>query len=277
MKKTLIFLNVVAFITTLVINFLSQSGPINGVQIFPYDVQQLANNRAVFFLPANYVFGIWGLIYTALGAYIIYQALGRNINSRVHEAIGPWFIVSSIANSTWLVLFLNDWVVASTLAMFVLLASLIIMYLRLGIGRVAVTRGEYWAVHFAFSIYLGWITVATVANVSTAVYVTGAETALLGIASNIWTVIMMAVAAVVGVAMLARHRDVAFAGVIVWALVGIYARPFTTPTYDIVQNQDVSLVNNAALVIAIIVFVAAAFTFVRSYVINRGSSTLKAV
>ena len=133
MKKVLIFLTVVAYISTLVINFLSQSGPINGVKIFPFDVQELANNRAVFFLPANYVFGIWGLIYTALGAYIIYQALGRNINSRIHEAIGPWFIVSCIANSVWLVLFLNDWVVASTLAMFVLLASLIVIYLRLGI------------------------------------------------------------------------------------------------------------------------------------------------
>ena len=131
--------------------------------------------------------------------------------------------------------------------------------------------------HFPFSVYLGWITVATVANVSTALYASGAETALLGISADIWTVIMMAVAAIVAFAILLRHRDIAFAGVVVWALVGIYARPFTTPIYDIVSNQNISMVNTAALVIAIIVFLAALATFARTYLMNRGSGTLKAV
>lgn len=261
-------LNVVAYIATLVINFLSQAGPGIGIALFPNTVQDLANSRAVLFLPANYVFGIWGLIYTALGAYVIYQALPRQRSSRIHNAIGWWFIVTCAANSIWLVLFLYDLVAASTLAMLVLLGALIVIYLRLGIGRAAVSRGEYWAVHFGFSVYLGWITVATVANVATALYQAGAETSFIGLPADLWTIVVMAVAALIAGAMLLRHRDVAFAGVIVWALIGIFARPFTTEVYAIVSNQNVTLVNQGALVIAVVVLLAAFYTLFRNTTIG---------
>jgi hypothetical protein len=257
-------LNIAAFVITLVINFLSQAGPASGISLFPNTIQDLANSRAVLFLPANYVFGIWGLIYTALGAYVIYQALPSQRNSRIHKAIGWWFIVTCVANSIWLVLFLYDLVAASTLAMLALLGALIVIYLRLGIGRVVVRRGEYWAVHFGFSVYLGWITVATVANIATALYQAGAETSFLGIPADLWTLIVMIVAAAIAAAMLLRHRDVTFAGVVVWALIGIFARPFTTEVYAIVSNQNVSLVNQGALVIAVVVLLAAFYTLFRS-------------
>jgi hypothetical protein len=265
-------LNIIAYVVTLVINFLSQAGPGSGIELFPNTVQDLANSRAVLFLPANYVFGIWGLIYTALGAYVIYQALPSQRSSRVHSAIGWWFIVTCAANSIWLVLFLYDLVAASTLAMLALLGALIVIYLRLGIGRAAVSRGEYWAVHFGFSVYLGWITVATVANIATALYQAGAETSFLGIPADLWTLAVMAVAALIAGAMLLRHRDVAFAGVVVWALIGIFARPFTTEVYAIVSDQNVLLVNQGALVIAVVVLLAAFYTLFR----GSAGGTLKA-
>jgi hypothetical protein len=264
MKRALPALNIAAYAATLVVNFLSQAGPGIGIQIFPNTVQELANSRAVLFLPANYVFGIWGLIYAALGAYLIYQALPANRSSRVHSAVGPWFIVTSFANSLWLILFLNDWVAASTIAMLVLLAALIIIYLQLGIGRVTVSRAEYWAVHFAFSVYLGWITVATVANIATALYQAGFETSFLGITADVWTLVVMLVAAAVAAAMLLRHRDAAFAGVVVWALIGIFARPFTTDVYTSLNNQNLLLVNQAALVIGVLVLFGAFYTLFRS-------------
>lgn len=273
MKRALPVLNIVAYVVTLIFNFLSQAGPKAGISIFPYTVQDLANNRAVLFLPANYVFGIWGLIYTALGAYIIYQALPANRDSRVHEKIGWWFIVTCVANSLWLVLFQNDLPAISTVPMLVLLFALAVIYHRLGVGRVQVSRAEYWAVHFGFSIYLGWIAVATVANVATALYQAGNDTSLLGISAVNWTVLLMVVAAVLAFAMLLRHRDVAYAGVAVWALVGIYARPFTTEIYNIVNNQNIDLVNTAALVIAIVVGVAALFVAAR-LLTNRDNARL---
>lgn len=254
MKHYLPIINVIAYVVTLVINFLSQAGKELTGDLFPYTVQELAELRAVLFLPANYVFGIWGLIYTALGAYIIYQATNRE--HPIIEKIGWWFVVSSVANSIWLVLFLNDWVGASTVAMLVLLGALITIYLRLGIGKTPTTRGEYWAVRFGFSVYLGWISVATVANIATALYQVGAETAFLGITSDLWTVLVMLVAAILATTMLVRHGDIAYAGVVIWAIVGIYARPFTTEVYTRVANQNLSLVNNGALVIAGVILIA---------------------
>jgi hypothetical protein len=242
--------NVIAYVVTLVVNFLSQSGPVGGTELFPYTVQELANSRAVLFFPANYVFSIWGIIYTALGAYVIYQALAANRASQVHPAVGPWFVVSSAANSLWLVLFLNDWQAASTVAMLVLLASLVIIYQRLEIGRAAVTTGERWAVHFAFSVYLGWISVATVANIATALVQAGFVTSLLGFGAELWTVAMMIVAAVLAGLMLWRRGDTAFAAVVVWALAGIFMRPFNTPVYADLAPQAPLLVQNAALLCA---------------------------
>ncbi len=248
--------NIIAYAVTLVVNFLSQSGPIGGTQIFPYTVQELANSRAVLFFPANYVFGIWGIIYTALGAYVIYQALPANRGSRAHAAIGPWFVISSVANSLWLVLFLNDWQAASTIAMLALLASLIVIYQRLGIGRAAVTAGERWAVHFAFSVYLGWISVATVANIATALVQAGFVSSLLGVGAEWWTVGMMIVASALAGLMLWRRGDIAFAAVVVWALAGIFMRPFNTPVYADLAPQALLLVQNAALLCAGLVLAA---------------------
>lgn len=275
-RKVWIIINVVAYIATLVMNFLAQAGQGVASQLFPYSVQELATMRAVFFLPANYVFGIWGLIYTAMGAYIIYQALGSNRDSRIHEKIGPLFLVSCIANTLWLVLFQNDRVGESTIAMLVLLASLIAIYVRLGIGKVVVSRGERWAVHFVFSVYLGWITVATVANVATALYQGGSSLSFLGISADLWTVIMMIVAAAVGLLVVYMRRDLAFAGVVVWALVGIYARPFTTDTYNIVQNQNIALVNNTGLVLAVIVLIASIALWLALRGMNISKPTMSA-
>lgn len=272
LKQALPILNIAAYVLTLVVNFLSQSGPIVGIELFPNNVQDLANSRAVLFLPANYVFGIWGLIYTALGAYVIYQALPSQRNGRVQQAIGGWFLVTCAANSLWLVLFLYDLVATSTLAMLALLGALIVIYLRLKIGSTQVSRTAFWAVHFGFSVYLGWITVATVANIATALYQAGAETSFLGMPAGQWALIVMAVAALITALMLLRHRDVAFAGVVVWALIGIFVRPFTTDVYAIVSDQNLSAVNQGALVIAVIVLLATLYTFFR----NTSTSQLQA-
>jgi len=257
--RTLALLNALAFVAILAMNFLAQAA-----DIFPYTTTELGESRAIFFLPSGYVFAIWGVIYFGLGAYITYQLRPANYDKPLHEQISIFFIVSCIANVTWLILFLNNLIWESTVAMLVLLASLLAIYLRLNIGRVQVTTLEKWAVHIPFSIYLGWITVATVANFAAALYTSGNVTAFLGITADVWTVIMMAVAAVLAALMLIIRRDIAYALVVVWALMGIYARPFNTPTFEVLASLNGDLVHTAALVIAIAIGVgAAARLFIR--------------
>jgi hypothetical protein len=249
--------NVIAYIVTLVINFVSQAPG-----IFPQTVGELGESRAIFFLPAGYVFGIWGLIYTGLGAYVIYQALPKQRNNPIIAQIGWWFILSCIGNSVWLILFLGNQLVLSTIAMLLILVSLIVIYLRLGIGRGKVERAERFAVQVPFSIYLGWITVATVANFATMLYEQGFVMDFVGISADVWAVVMMVIAAVIALAMVLRHRDIAFALVVVWAISGIYARPFDTATFAPLQSLNVGLVDTTALVIAIGIVVAIAVIMV---------------
>lgn len=255
MKQTvwLQILNVVAFIATLIVNFLSQQAIALGVKLFPNSVGDLGESRAIFFLPAGYVFAIWGIIYLGLLAFVVYQARPSQRDNPIITDIGYWFVLSSLGNIAWLFLFINLFTAASTGAMLLLLFSLVMIYLNLDIGRTRVSRAEKWAVHIPFSIYLGWITVATVSNVAAALYEAGYVTGFLGIGADIWTVIMMGIAVVITLVMIFQRGDIAYALVVMFALMGIYARPFDTPTFQIVSSLNAGLVDTAALVLSIVV------------------------
>ncbi len=211
---------------TLTINGLANALPINGLT-----TGDISDNFAVFFVPAAYVFSIWGLIYLALLAFTVYQALpSQRENPRLRRVV-YLYALSGAANSAWIFLWHYQRFSLTLLAMLILLGSLIAIYLRLGIGRTEVSTAERWAVRVPMSIYLGWISVATVANV----------TSLLdflrwggwGIAPDIWTLIMLVVAAgIAGLVLWARH-DVAYGLVFVWAYIGIAVKHMGTLTVSL--------------------------------------------
>lgn len=240
-------LNLVALVVTLIMNGVSQS------DIVPNTVGQLGESRAIFFLSAGYVFAIWGVIYIGLIGFAIYQFRPVAVENGVVDRVGFWFIVSSIANSVWVLLFVYDLIWISTIVIVILLLSLLMIYLRLEIGKRDTDWQERWAVHIPFSIYLGWVSVATVANFAAALYESGADVSLLGINADVWAVIMLVVAALLAFAMLFLRRDIAYALVVIWAVVGIYARPFDTEVFEILSSLNAGLVNTAALAIAVIV------------------------
>src|SRR5690606_32340956 len=120
----------------------------------------------VYFVPAGYVFSIWGLIYLGLIAFTVFQALPSQKNNPRLRAVGWWVVLSSLANSIWIFLWHYEQFPLTVVVMLVLLAALIVTYLRLGIGRTNVSTVEKLVVRLPFSIYLGWITVATVANIT---------------------------------------------------------------------------------------------------------------
>ena len=105
------------------------------------------------------------------------------------------------------------------IAMLTLLATLIITYLRLGTGRTKVSTAETWAVRVPFSIYLGWITVATVANITDVLDYWSWNG--FGIAPELWMGIVLLAVLVIATLMAFTRRDVAYALVLLWALAGI--------------------------------------------------------
>ena len=139
------------------------------------------------------------------------------------DKISFFFILSSIANIIWIFLWQFLFVPYSLIAMLVLLSSLLIIYLRLGIGREKVSKMEKFAVHLPFSVYLGWITVATIANV-TAILVDTLGVPGFGPLAEFFTVFVIGVAVVITLAMLLTRKDVGYSLVIIWALLGIYIK-----------------------------------------------------
>ncbi len=205
---------VVSVLVTLVVNILANALPLNG-----QNTGEISDRFNVYFVPAGYVFSIWGLIYIGLIAYTIFQALPAQRDNPRLRATGWWIALGGIANSAWIFLWHYNQFPLTLVAMLVLLATLIVTYLRLGIGRTKVTSGERWAVHLPFSIYLGWITVATVANVTSLLDYLKWDG--FGLAPELWMGIVLAAVLVIAVMMNFTRRDVAYAAVILWALAGI--------------------------------------------------------
>jgi hypothetical protein len=205
---------IVTVVVTLVVNVLADALPLNGL-----NTGQISDGFHVYFVPAGYVFAIWGVIYLGLIAYTVFQALpAQRTNPRL-RATGWWVTLGGLANSAWIFLWHYRLFPLTLVAMLVLLATLIITYLRLGISRSPVSAGETWAVRLPFSIYLGWITVATVANVSDVLDYLKWDR--FGIAPEIWIGIVLAAVLVIAALVNFTRRDVAYAVVILWALAGI--------------------------------------------------------
>lgn len=218
--------NVVAVIGTLVVNGLANALPLNGLT-----TGEISDRFEVYFVPAGYVFSIWGLIYLALIGFAIYQALPAQRENPRLQSVGYLFAFSCAANVAWLFLWHYEQFLWSVMAMVALLLSLILIYLRLGIGRIEVSTAERWLVQVPFSVYLGWVTVATIANVTSVLdYVSWGGW---GIAPQIWAVIMLVVGTGIATAVGLTRGDVAYMLVIVWAFVGIAVKHAATPTVAI--------------------------------------------
>ncbi len=214
--KVLFIVNIVAYVAVITVNALSNALPLNG-----RTAEEISNALPSYFTPAGYTFSIWGIIYLALLGFILYQALPSRRDSEAVSRVGWLFAASSAANIAWLFSWHYGAYTLSVGLMIALLVTLIAIYLRLDNGRPnpRFKIADRLLVQLPFSLYLGWITVATIANIASVSAYLGWDG--FGIAGQSWSAIMMAVAAVVAGLLLVNRRDLAYAGVLVWALFGI--------------------------------------------------------
>jgi hypothetical protein len=213
-----------AILGSIAINTWSNFFPLNGVNI-----GQLSNTlfSPVQIIPANYAFAIWGLIYLGLIGFGIYQLQPSQRQNPLLRRSGYLLVLASVAQSAWIYLFLARLFALSVIAMLGILCSLIGMYQRLAIGEQRVSRQDRWLIQTPISIYLGWITVATVVNIAIALYSLNWNG--WGIAPAGWTVMMMLVSTAIAALIAVQRRDMAYTLVIVWALVAIAIRHLNTP------------------------------------------------
>ncbi|UCD01875.1 MAG: hypothetical protein JSV23_02315, partial [Promethearchaeota archaeon] len=241
-KEFLQIFNLIGFIATVIVNFLAVLLPIGGST-----TQELSDAIPNLFVPEGITFSIWSVIYIFLGLFSIYQIRDITKEDKIEmkyvDDIGYFFIIGSLANIIWIFLWHYRLVPLSLIFMIILLLSLLIIYLKLNIGKSEVSKIEKIAVHVPFSIYLGWITVATIANVTAVLVVLGVSG--FGLLAELLTIIVIIVAVLITFGMLYLRKDYAYSFVIVWALLGIFIK-------QIASNLTVGI---TALVSTVIILV----------------------
>ncbi|MGD8565727.1 MAG: tryptophan-rich sensory protein [Candidatus Bathyarchaeota archaeon] len=209
------WVNIFVFILMVLINGLAGSTTLLGGK----NTAEISNASFTLITPAGYVFSIWGVIYVLLGIFVIFQSLPREKEKDYHRKIGWLFVLSCVANIAWLFLWQFEYLAFSVILMFLLLASLIYTYLRLDIGKSKVGFHEKLTIHLPFSTYLGWITIASIANV--AVTLVSLNWDGFGISQETWATLILIIALLITILVLATRKDIAYGLVIIWAFVGI--------------------------------------------------------
>jgi hypothetical protein len=209
--------NLVTLAVALAANALANALPLNG-----RTTGEISDGFPNLFAPAGYVFSIWGLIYLGLVAFTAYQLAPAGRRSPAVSGVGWWFALSNIANALGIVVWHFGRFPASMAAMLIILFSLCAIAARLGPPRAARSAADRWLVYLPFSVYLGWISVATIANAAVFLLDLGWDGAPLSPAT--WTLMLLAAASALGALMLLRRGDLAYLAVLVWAFIGIWVK-----------------------------------------------------
>jgi benzodiazapine receptor len=238
--------NVAAFVATLLVNALANTGALNGKT-----TGEISDLYPTLITPAGYVFSIWGIIYTLLLVFIIFQALPSQKEKPFLREVSFLFVLSNLLNILWLFLWQYEQISLSVIPMFALLATLIGIYLRLKIGKSTVPLREKLGVHLPFSVYLGWITIAAIADVAAALVSINWNG--LGLSDVTWAILVIIIALIITLTVIIMRRDIAYSLVVIWALVGIMVKQS--------ENQSIFL---TAGISAIITAIALASTILVS-------------
>lgn len=240
MKKISISQIITILITllTITVNGLANALPLNG-----QGTGEISDRFDIYFVPAGYVFSIWGLIYLGLVAFTFYQALPAQKDDPLLKKIYPAYWIGNLANAVWIFLWHYEIFSLTLVAMLIILASLLYIYIQISKATPELVNVQKWFVKIPVSIYLGWISVATIANVSQVLFFF--SWGGWGITPAVWAVILLAVATVLGLLMQWRENNISYVLVLVWAFVGINN-----------SQADTALVANAALLASVLLVLA---------------------
>jgi hypothetical protein len=233
--------NLAAFLFAVAVNIWSNAGPIND-----QSMAEISARYQSLFTPAGFTFAIWGAIYLALLVFVVYQALPSQRYDDTIARISRLFQINCVANASWLIAWHYDFLNFSLVIMLVLLLTLVLIYTRL-IGKIEhASVAQHLAVFLPFSLYTGWVTLATIANLSAVQTGNGWDD--LGITAVNWTLLKLALVATIGATVVIRLGDVVFVLVVAWAAYGIAVMQVSTPA-----------VSGAAATVSLVALMLAAY------------------
>lgn len=251
MKTITTIMNILLFTAMIVINGLANALPING-----FTTGELSDLYPNLFVPAGVTFSIWGIIYLLLLIFIITQvtaSLNKKASKYLLSPLASWaFALTCVFNSLWIIAWHYRLVLLSVIIMLLLLLTLIYIVKRMERERIQ----DFWsrfAIKLPFSVYLGWISVATIANI-TALLVQWNWSGF-GLSESTWTIIMLGIGTFLSASMMYKRSDIFYAFVVIWAFYGIIIkREASYPIYpEIIATAWASIAIQAAYIIYILV------------------------
>ena len=237
-------ITLITFLAMVVVNALSAVLPINGIT--PGEVSDAYPNL---FAPAGLTFSIWGLIYVLLALYTGYQLVSKNAPNELICKLSILFSISSAANILWIFAW-HYQIIPLSMALILIILVCLIWILQL-ITSQALSIKEKFFIKLPFAVYLGWITVATIANVVVLLVSLGWDG--FGVLEQTWTVLVLTVGTVIGILAGLRFKSIAYLLVFIWAYIGIIIKHTSSSGFD---GQYPAVVVAAGICIAL--FVAAA-------------------
>jgi benzodiazapine receptor len=234
------WLTVAVFVATVAVNAAANVLPINGQQ-----TGVISDRFDVLVIPAGYVFSIWGLIYLLLAAFTIDQARPSRAADPTLRRLGWLPALSGVLNTGWLLLFHYEAFVLTVPVMVALLVTLIAINAITFADRERLTGLARWTVRLPFSVYLGWITVATIANIAQTLDSIGFDA--FGIEPTLVASAVLLVGLAIAVTFVLRFADAAYGAVIVWAYAGIAVKEADTALVPWVAAGGAVLVGGLVL------------------------------
>lgn len=208
------FVTLAFVLATITVNGLANGLPING-----QTTGEVSGRFEVFVTPAGYVFSIWGLIYLLLTGFAVYQLLPGQRNNSLIDRIALPLWISSLANMSWIVLWHYEVFGLTIFVMLILLGSLALVWNTLFIAKPAESLTQRLLLYLPFSVYVAWVTIATLVNLS--VVLEAYDLRPFGLGARSWASGMVIVGGLIGLIVARVRRDLAFLLVVIWAFIGI--------------------------------------------------------
>lgn len=223
--RTLIYANILGFFAVIFVNYMANALPLGG-----RNTGELSDLYPNLIVPAGVTFSIWGLIYTWLGVWIVFQIIALfnpSVAAKVEPGVrksGYWFALSSVFNIAWLFAWHYQYVFFSAVILAVLFFVVFRLNLASKVGQNASSKVEQWAAHPSYGLYQGWLSVALVVNVTTVLVNSGWRGG--PIPEMGWAIIMILIAALLALITVWKTNNVFHGLAVVWALIGIFLKPY---------------------------------------------------
>lgn len=218
-------------------------GALGGSGAFGLSVGVVAAEYTTPVMPVPAAFSIWSLIYVAMLAQAVHQALPSQRTRPVHRATGWWLVLAALANTSWILVFTLGWVMVAQVVIVVLLVAL-----ATALGRLSARRAERaadrWLLYGPVALYTGWVSLATVVGVATTGEFLGVDSSG-ALGTVLATLVLLVVAGIAGAVTARAAAAVPYAAAVVWALGGI-----------VVMGPPVPVVLAALAAVAVVVVVA---------------------